>query len=288
MEKGIDLQLLVDEDLKKKVIGDPTRTAQVINNLVHNAIKFTEQGWVRLSIQSKMIERGYASVTLSVEDTGIGIPLDKQQLIFERFTQADSSTSRSYGGTGLGLAISKKILELQGTQLQLRSEPGRGSRFYFTQSFPLSQEKINGQEDSIPAPEKNNRQLQGISILLVEDNPLNILVAQTILEKGGAHVDVASNGQEALTAFNPDKHDLILMDLQMPVMDGYEATELLRRRGETLPIIALTANTPQEVEKEAYSAGLTDIVVKPFNPENLYQVILRYVHLNTHEYFSLP
>jgi signal transduction histidine kinase/ActR/RegA family two-component response regulator len=281
VEKGIDLQLVVDENLKKKVIGDPTRTGQVITNLVHNAIKFTKVGWVRLSIRSLFTENNTIHITISVEDTGIGIPLEKQQLIFERFTQADSSTSRSYGGTGLGLAISKRILELQGSQLQLQSEPGKGARFYFTQNFPLCPEKVNFLEEAAPVFAKTNGRLQGISLLLVEDNPMNVLVAQTILEKGGAHVDVATNGQEALAIFIPDKYDLILMDLHMPVIDGYEATRLLRRLGEVLPIIALTANTAQEVEKDAYSAGLTDIVVKPFNPDNLCQVILRYVHLDS-------
>jgi signal transduction histidine kinase/CheY-like chemotaxis protein len=279
-EKGIGLQLKVDERLERKVMGDPTRTAQVITNLVHNAIKFTNQGTVCISIQVQSLDHGTAKLTLSVEDTGIGIPVDKQELIFERFTQADSSTSRSYGGTGLGLAICKKILELQGVRLQLKSEPGRGSRFYFTQNFLLSPDPVNGQERAIPPSDRKIKKLLGVSILLVEDNPMNVLVAQTILEKEGALVDLATDGEETLNAFESGRHDLILMDLHMPVMDGYQATQLLRKRGETLPIIALTANTPQEVEKDAYSAGLTDIVVKPFDPDNLCQVILRYVQID--------
>jgi len=276
-EKGIGLRLDIDDSLNKELLGDPTRTGQVINNLVHNAIKFTKEGWVCLSLRTVTVSDEAISIRVCVEDTGIGIDPAKQQLIFERFTQADSSTSRSYGGTGLGLAISKKILELQGTALELKSEPGKGSAFYFTQSFLISKEKTSIQHSLVMQHQTKEQLLKGVSILLVEDNPFNILVAQTILENSGALIDVATNGEEALGTFNAAKHRLILMDLHMPVMDGYEATERLRGNGETIPIIALTANTPQEVEGEAYAAGLTDIIVKPFNPDNLHKVILQYV-----------
>lgn len=272
-EKGVALLLDIDARLDKKLIGDPTRTSQVINNLVHNAIKFTREGSVRLSIHVESMTLGSATLLIKVKDTGIGIAQEKQSMIFDRFTQADSSTSRSYGGTGLGLAITKRILELQGVTLQLESESGKGSAFYFTQHFPLTHEKIGKKEDA-PEPFGHGNSLEGICLLLVEDNPLNVLVAQTILENNGAIVEVAVNGQEALEKLDIRRHRLILMDLHMPVMDGYEATLLLRKRGCILPIIALTASTPKEVESEAYAAGLTDIVVKPFNPDDLCRVIL--------------
>lgn len=137
-EKGIDLRLDIDKQLAKNVIGDPTRTGQVITNLVHNAIKFTKEGYVLLRLTVEEITDTEITVTISVKDTGIGIPYNKQRIIFEQFTQADSSTSRSFGGTGLGLAISKSILELQGSKLQLKSEPGKGSEFYFTQVFTIA------------------------------------------------------------------------------------------------------------------------------------------------------
>ena len=277
-EKGIALLIDVDTQLDKRLVGDPTRTSQVINNLVHNAIKFTREGSVRLVLTVDSVWPDAMTVTLKVEDTGIGIAPEKQQMIFDRFTQADSSTSRSYGGTGLGLAITKKILELQGVLLQLKSEPGKGACFYFTQTFPVSEEIAAEQGDNTPAT-GHVPLLSGIHILLVEDNPLNVLVAQTMLENNGATVDVATNGKEALERLDPARHQLILMDLHMPIMDGYEATILLRKRGETLPIIALTASTPKEVENEAFSAGLTDIVVKPFSPEELYKVILQHVRI---------
>jgi signal transduction histidine kinase/CheY-like chemotaxis protein len=276
-EKGIILRVDVDSRLDKKVVGDPTRTSQVINNLVHNAIKFTKVGTVHLSIVVDSIVHDKMALTIKVQDTGIGIAPDKQSIIFDRFTQADSSTSRSYGGTGLGLAITKKILELQGVALQLKSEPGAGSQFYFTQTFPVSKEAIGEGPSHFPAA-GSEQLLRGIHILLVEDNPLNVLVAQTMLQNNGAIVDVAINGAEALQRLDPKRHRLVLMDLHMPVMDGYEATILLRERGETIPIIALTASTPKEVENEAFAAGLNDVVVKPFSPDELYRVILQHVH----------
>ena len=276
-EKGIGLRLEVDNRLDKVLVGDPTRTGQVINNLVHNAIKFTKNGYVKLSIAVEAMTPETATLTVRVYDTGIGIPKEKHGVIFDRFTQADSSTSRSYGGTGLGLAISKKILELQGVDLRLESEPGKGSCFYFTQAFPVGQEEIM-ETGKTPFREGQAPLLNNISILLVEDNPLNVLVAQTMLENNGARVEVATNGAEALELLDAGRHQLVLMDLHMPVMDGYEATVLLRKRGETLPIIALTASTPKEVENDAFAAGLNDVIVKPFSPDELYRVILQHVH----------
>jgi signal transduction histidine kinase/CheY-like chemotaxis protein len=275
-EKGITLRVDVDSRLNKKVMGDPTRMSQVINNLVHNAVKFTKVGSVHLSIFVESMGQDLVILTVKVEDTGIGIAPEKQGIIFDRFTQADSSTSRSYGGTGLGLAITKKILELQGVVLQLKSEPGKGSEFYFTQTFAVSKDNIGETPSHLPAAGRE-KLLRGIHILLVEDNPLNVLVAQTMLENNGALVDVATNGEEALHRLDPKRHRLVLMDLHMPVMDGYEATILLRQRGEKIPIIALTASTPKEVENEALAAGLDDVVVKPFSPDELYRVILQHV-----------
>jgi signal transduction histidine kinase len=275
-ERGIILRADIDPRLTKKVMGDPTRTSQVINNLVHNAVKFTKVGSVRLSVNVEEVVQEKVTMTIKVADTGIGIAPEKHGVIFDRFTQADSSTSRSYGGTGLGLAITKKILEMQGVALQLESEPGKGSTFFFTQTFDCGKEIVTEDRDALPSPDQEQL-LCGIHILLVEDNPLNVLVAQTMLENNGAIVDVAVNGAEALEKLDAQVHRLILMDLHMPVMDGYEATILLRQRGETLPIIALTASTPKEVESDAFAAGLNDVVVKPFSPDELYRVILQYV-----------
>jgi signal transduction histidine kinase/ActR/RegA family two-component response regulator len=275
VEKNITLTTEIDSRITHKIIGDPTRTSQVIYNLVHNAIKFTEEGSVLLSVQVEKITEENITLTIRVADTGIGIEPGKQQLIFDRFTQADSSTSRSYGGTGLGLAITKRILELQGVALNLQSQPGKGSVFFYSQLFALSNEPVvqEVQYDN----ETADKQLQDVPILVVEDNPFNVLVAQSLLERSGAIVEVANNGEEALEKIQPGKHRLVLMDLNMPVMDGFEATRRLRARGVTLPVIALTASLPAEVEKDVQSAGLTDIVVKPFNPDELFRVLLKHL-----------
>lgn len=277
-EKRISLHVHIDAKLTRKVIGDPTRTSQVMNNLLHNAIKFTKTGNVLLELQVDEIHDHDISVSFVITDTGIGIEPDKQQLIFDRFTQADSSTSRRYGGTGLGLAICSKILALQGVQLKLKSDPGKGSCFYFTQDFLLLEDKVNELHTPVAAMPEQSKPFKGIWILLVEDNPMNVLVAQTFLERCGAHIDVATNGREALDKFNNQKHRMVLMDLDMPEMDGYEATRILRLKGETLPVIALTASVPNEVEKEVYAAGLTNIIVKPFNPDDLFRVLLQYMN----------
>jgi CheY-like chemotaxis protein len=275
-EKGIELKAEIDKKLNKKLTGDPARTSQVLSNLIQNAVKFTEKGFVRLCINVSNINKDNVTLEMLVKDSGIGIDPEKQKMIFDRFTQADSSKSRKFGGTGLGLAISKKILQLQGVNLQVKSELGKGSVFYFTQTFELCGEQKTVR--SVESSYNEDLSFDGMSILLVEDNPLNVMVAQTILENKGVRVDVAYNGKEAIDTLDTSRHQLILMDLNMPVMDGYEATMQLRKRGETLPIIALTASTQKEVESEIYAAGINDILVKPFNPEDLFRIISHYVH----------
>ena len=281
-EKGIELRLQIDPALQSRVLGDPTRFGQVITNLVSNAIKFTRKGYVLLNILVDNQTATHIILTIRIEDTGIGIAQEKQKMIFEQFTQADTSTSRNFGGTGLGLAICKKLLELQGSVLQLRSEPGKGSVFYFTQLFAKVISPESSKElavDYLPAEE--SKPLTGISILLVEDNEVNILVVQTFLESWGATIDIALNGQEALEMLDTKKHRLILMDMHMPIMDGYEATKRMREKGVRLPIVALTASLPREIENRVRGMGVDDIIVKPFVPENLYRVVLHYtgVHL---------
>lgn len=276
-DKGIELRLQIDPSLQTKIIGDPTRVGQVITNLVNNAIKFTKKGYVLLDIKVNSQNDSNISLTIRVEDTGIGIAQEKQKLIFDQFTQADTTTSRNFGGTGLGLAICKKLLELQGSALQLMSEDGKGSVFYFTQSFS---KVIYSEKDQKPIfnqmPSEESRPLSGISILLVEDNEINILVAKTFLERWGANIDVAQNGQEALNLLDVKKHHLVLMDMHMPVMDGYEATKRMRMNGVTIPIIALTASLPREVENRVKELGVNDIIVKPFVPDDLFRIVLHY------------
>ncbi|HEY0246541.1 MAG TPA: ATP-binding protein, partial [Mucilaginibacter sp.] len=275
-DKGIDLRLHVDEALQNKLLGDPTRTSQVITNLVHNAIKFTQAGFVEVGID--VIAQNEKTITLNIKvtDTGIGISKENQKLIFERFTQADSSTSRGFGGTGLGLAICKRILELQHSSLNLISEQGQGSTFYFSQTFEKTANSLQ-QSNTKNSTIEEYKALTGIHILLVEDNPLNVLVVQKFLQRWDATIDVAVNGQEALDKLDINKHKLVLMDLHMPVMDGYEASKKMRANGVTIPIIALTANLPEEIEERIKKIGIDDIVVKPFLPDELYRKVLHYV-----------
>jgi signal transduction histidine kinase/CheY-like chemotaxis protein len=275
-EKGIELRMSVDDKIRYKVLGDPVRTTQVLGNLVHNAVKFTAKGWVRLSIKAGIPQNGKLPVTFMVQDTGIGIPPEKLELIFDHFTQADSSVSRSYGGTGLGLSISKKILGLQGVALHVESKEDSGATFYFTQSFGITSEPLELVAYDT-GEENHTQQLAGISILLVEDNPLNVRVAETLLRRYGAEVETAENGEVALNIFDATRHHLILMDLSMPVMDGYEAVRILRSRNVTTPVIALTAGLGAGSEQEMEGKGFNDVVIKPFNPADLIRVIRKYV-----------
>jgi two-component system, sensor histidine kinase len=276
-DKGISLRIEIDEKLDIPVFGDPTRLSQVLSNLLHNAIKFTEQGEVILEISKNEETDNLITLLFSIKDTGIGISKEKQKLIFERFTQADSSTSRGFGGTGLGLAISKKILELQNSSLHLESEEGKGSNFYFTQTFEKSLKKSLQKESEMTLKTEDNKLLSGLTILLVEDNPINVLVAQKFLERWGAKIITATNGLEALNMVDPEKHDLVLIDLHMPVMDGYESSRKMREKGINLPIIALTANLPNEIEDEIKLSGINDVIVKPFLPDELYRKVLLFV-----------
>nr|WP_293841587.1 response regulator [uncultured Arsenicibacter sp.] len=275
-KKGIELRIDLDPAIPRTVLADPTRTTQVLMNLVQNGIKFTDKGWVDIRVKLSRQEGDRVDLTFSVKDTGIGVAPDKQKLIFNDFTQADSSMSRNYGGTGLGLSICKRILDLQGVELKLASEPDKGSMFYFTQTFMKAEDEPAPVEPPKPVP-KNEKPLEGICVLLVEDNPMNVFLAESILTRLGATAEVAENGQIALDKLDTARHHIVLMDLQMPVMDGYEATKQIRARGETLPIIALTASLPEEVEEKIRTTGLNDMLVKPFYPDDLVQVVLKYV-----------
>lgn len=274
--KGIGVRLEIDNNFKNMVTGDPTRFAQVINNLVGNAIKFTKEGEVLIDLQLKQKLGNKVTLLFTIKDTGIGIAKEKQHLVFDRFTQADSSTSRSYGGTGLGLAICKKILVLQGSQLMLESEVGMGSSFYFTQTFEVSDKPLikNNLYEKVSAV--LDKPLSGVNILLVEDNRINVLVAKTFLESWGACIDVAENGQEAINLLDLNRHQLVLMDLHMPVMDGFTAIKKIREDGITIPIIALTASLPAEIESLVTGLAINDFVLKPFVPDELYKKVFFY------------
>lgn len=278
-DKGLELRSDIPAELPAFVMADPTRLTQILTNLVHNALKFTAEGAVVLKIGLRAQQENQIELCFEVQDTGIGIPPDKLQRIFERFTQADSSTSRQYGGTGLGLAIARKLVEMQGGNLEVKSEVGIGTTFGFSLNFEITSlqmaQEENPEEGIFGAPGK-------FGVLLVDDNSMNRRVARAFLERWGLRVEEATNGLEAIEKLDllASQIDLLLMDLHMPVMDGYLATEKLRAKGIRIPILALTASLPKEVEHQAYKAGVDGVVVKPFHPNDLYQQLHRHLLIN--------
>ena len=274
-EKGIKLKLEVDEGIPANVKGDPTRLAQVLNNLVSNAVKFTSKGYVKVSIRNLGQDGEGIKLRFSVRDTGIGIPEKKLSSIFESFSQASSSTTREYGGTGLGLAITKKLLELCGSTIEVKSKENVGTEFAFDLrlELPDSSEKVAKTYVTEDLAEQN----WSGNILLAEDNKVNVKIACKFLKKWGLEVDVAENGLVAVELAKNKKYDLVLMDLQMPVMDGYEATKRIRGMYPDIPIIALTASALLEVKAEAIAAGMSDYASKPFNPTELRKKINQFL-----------
>ncbi|WP_170147950.1 response regulator [Marinoscillum furvescens] len=272
-EKNLKLVFDCDNRIPQVIRCDQTRTSQVLTNLISNAIKFTEKGVVKVKVE--LVAGGLHQVRLkfSVIDTGIGIPQDRQESIFQSFTQATSSTTRQFGGTGLGLTITKKLLNLQGVELKLDSEPGKGSVFSFIQAFEVVRDSMPAYSD---APQTINSYQLPVEVLLVEDNAVNIMVAEKFLKRWGAKVVVAKNGQEAIDAVGNSAFDVILMDLQMPIMDGYEAVRKIRQRGVSIPIIALTASALMEEQRKIFDAGMDAFVTKPFEPEELYQKMAQF------------
>lgn len=273
-DKHISISYHADPAIADIVKGDPIRLMQVLNNLVDNAVKFTPAGSVKLSLLNEATDEYTTTVKFMVEDTGIGIPSEKQKLVFERFTQADSTTSRSYGGTGLGLSICEKILTLQHTRLHLHSEEGVGSVFWFSQTFPVVSSRGDIHHEA-SAGILEDKPLRNYTILLAEDNALNVLIAKSVLEEFGAKIDVATNGKEATEMFNAGVHKIVLMDLNMPVMDGYEAAKIILEKNKDVPIIALTATAEEEVAGHAKGNKFSAVVQKPFNPDALCKTILR-------------
>ncbi|WP_025763682.1 response regulator [Dyadobacter tibetensis] len=253
------------------VLTDGQKFAQILANLLGNAAKFTKQGQIKCTIDILEITEQNIQLRIGISDTGIGIPLEKQAIIFDRFTQVDSTFTRNFEGAGLGLSITKQILQMQGVDLQLNSVFGQGSEFYWIQTFELSTPYIKNITTSV----ENTAPLSDMHILIVEDIKMNILVLQKFLTKWGATFDISTNGKEAVTQFDESRHHLVLMDLHMPVMDGYQATEILRKQGVKTPIIALTADVGSA--NEIAKAGMNDLVLKPYNPEKLLEVILNYL-----------
>ncbi len=270
-EKNIALFIELDEKIPTQIIGDPNRLTQVLMNLINNAIKFTNEGKVLVAVTQKSLQEKSCKLQFIIRDTGIGIPIEKQEIIFERFTQATPDTTRKYGGTGLGLAISKRLLEMKQSKIHLSSMPGQGSEFQFELDFEFALQTESTQNANLVSSDS----LRNVRVLLAEDNAINQLVARKFLEGWGVNLKIVNNGREALDHVREHEVDLVLMDLQMPEMDGYEATRSIRRLVGSqfikLPIIALSASEANEVGDMYSRCGMNDFIHKPFNPDDLFR-----------------
>ncbi|WP_151703100.1 ATP-binding protein [Nitrincola alkalilacustris] len=284
--KGLTFINEIDPDVPLYLKGDPLRLGQVLINLANNAVKFTEQGQVQIKVWSERTNDHQVTLHFLIQDTGIGMKAEDMKHLFSAFSQADGSITRKYGGTGLGLAICKQLVEMMNGRIWADSEPGKGSQFHFTAEFALSDgrqfETVDPRSDCQPGavlPENSHDLMSRARILLVEDNPINRLVAESFLEEFGVEVDAAETGAMALDMLNSKSYQLVLMDIQMPEMDGLTATRLLRAdpRFRDLPIIAMTAHAMSGDREKSLEAGMNDHLVKPVSADQLHALLVKWL-----------
>jgi PAS domain S-box-containing protein len=276
-EKNITLDYSIEKKLNRILIGDPVRLNQVLINLISNAVKFTHSGSINVTCSTDRLQKDTCWVRFEITDTGIGIPSEKLNTIFESFSQADASVTRKYGGSGLGLTIVKQLVELQKGKITVRSEEDLGSTFIVLVPYAIG--KANTIFTSTLASQKaqDNTFTKRLSVLLVEDNDINRLYAKSILKNWQCEVDIAENGLVAIEKVKSGDYDLVLMDIQMPVMDGYEATKTIRLLDASkreVPILALTANATKPDIERCLSSGMNDYLPKPFTPDDLHRKIV--------------
>jgi len=291
-QKQLDLSLAIAPDIPHFVVGDQSRLQQVLVNLVANAVKFTDNGGkVTVSVQSGQSDQHSVEVYFLVRDTGIGIESEKIDMIFETFAQADSSITRRYGGSGLGLAISRRLVEAMGGSFSVESVPGVGSSFAFSLRFPLSEHAV-AEHRNRPAGTVGVSTAQGVAapdspdrfsqVLLVDDSVENRALMRLLLARQPLIIDEASNGREALDLFEQNEYSLVLMDIQMPIMDGYTATRMMRRIEERsgrrpTPVVALTAHAYEADIRRCREAGCDDHIAKPFKKKGLLECLAGYL-----------
>ncbi len=274
LSKGLGFVITVDDKVPDCLFGDPQRLLQVLLNLVGNAIKFTEEGSVEVKVALESSEGDDIRLAFTVRDTGIGIPPETQESLFEPFVQADGSLTRERGGTGLGLAISRSLLELMHGDIALESEPGKGSRFRFT--------VLVGQGGNCHKPSLEGASgfasVAQLDVLLVDDDPVNREVVGAMLEQFGVSLSTAGNGQEAMDILSSQRADLVFMDLQMPVMDGYAALRAIREHPglKDIPVVALTAHAVETEREKCLAAGANDYLTKPVSSQALLKVLQRW------------
>lgn len=277
-KKGLIFNVIKENDVPDNIIGDKLKLTQIIKNLLSNSLKFTKNGCINLSVKNLGVKENKVELLFRVIDTGIGISKNRQESIFESFMQANSETSIKYGGTGLGLSISKKLLNLQGSDLIVESELGEGATFSFMVTYKVSNrlsvfepDMIKMQPDYVPID---------INVLVAEDNKMNVLILKRFFNKWGVTYTIAEDGEEALKFFEKFDYDLILMDLQMPKINGYQAANIIRKSEDknkaNIPIIALTAFAQTDVKKKTEQNKMNGFMGKPFNPEELYELLKSY------------
>ncbi|MBF0118336.1 MAG: response regulator [Desulfobacterales bacterium] len=278
-EKGISFITSISENIPPVLYGDPLRLSQILINLVNNAIKFTDKGEIVVRIE--LIEKLPQKILLKflVNDSGIGISQDQISKLFTKFSQVDATTTRKYGGTGLGLAICKQFINMLGGEIGVESKIGNGSTFYFTMEFGYVESDSFQNKDSLYKKDITLETILGSRILLVEDNSINQQVAKEILENAGMVVDIAGNGEKAVWAVSTSNYDAVLMDVEMPVMDGYQATKLIRseQKFSGLPIIAMTAHAVSGYKEKCLDVGMNDYITKPIETETLFETLLKWI-----------
>ena len=279
-EKGLYFNIKVEPEVPRYIVGDPQRLEQVLLNLLSNAVKFTSAGGVSLLVSLKEAASESVELEFRVSDTGIGLNPEQAEGLFDAFTQVDTSTTRKYGGTGLGLTISKQLVELMGGHIWIESEVGVGSSFCFTASFchgDAGQAVSSGVAPELPASAM--ARLKGARILVAEDNEFNQDLVAELLEQGGMVVSLCENGHEALEQLAKEHFDIVLMDVQMPVMDGYEATRQIRATPELAGqcVIAVTASAMAEDKRRCLEAGMDDVETKPIDADHLYQTLAKWL-----------
>jgi PAS domain S-box-containing protein len=270
-EKRLAFNLNIHPDVNRMIMGDPARLNQILSNLLSNAVKFTHRGAITLTATAAKLKGNKFALQVSVKDTGIGIPADKLTTIFESFTQADASVTRRYGGTGLGLAIARQLTELQGGTIAVQSKEFTGSEF--TVNIPYKSAAPGTKSQDSPVTEKPPA---GLRVLLVEDNEVNRMYTEALLKSWQCMTETAENGIMAVEKMKSQSFDVVLMDVQMPVMDGYESTQAIRRlpgRMGTTPVVALTANATQADLEKCFAAGMNAFLPKPFTRNDLYRVL---------------
>jgi two-component system sensor histidine kinase/response regulator len=276
VEKNLEIELFIDPSIPEYLIGDQIRLGQVINNLLSNAIKFTHEGKVSIHLNKEIIDNKQVTVKFTIADTGIGIAAENLALIFDPFMQESQNHDNDYGGTGLGLAITKRLIELHQSNISVLSEPGKGTQFSFIISFNIGKQIKNIELVSASANISLERSLLGMRILVVDDNKMNLMIASKFLKKWKVEVDEAISGELAIELVANNRYDLIIMDLQMPVMDGFQTTRIIRKANPNIPVIALTADAMPETHSKALAAGMCNYLTKPFVPDNLFEKIAEY------------